>query len=108
MGGERPGPHVYCAENGVSPAHLRDLDEPSVSPIALSSGAAPAALIRYLRPQVRSRPASGKNLHSRVLLYSQYADRAKGMRYAIFARNPVSVTDHGRFGTMVGLLVKER
>jgi hypothetical protein len=36
------------------PAHLRDLDESSVSPIELSSGAAPAALIRYLRSSIQT------------------------------------------------------
>ena len=33
--------------------------------------------------------------YSGVLLCSQYADRAKGARYAIFAGDPVPVTDHG-------------
>jgi hypothetical protein len=49
MGENGPARMCIAPKNGIFLARLRDVDERSVSPIELSSDAAPAALIRRLR-----------------------------------------------------------
>jgi hypothetical protein len=50
MGENGPARMCIAPKNGIFPARLRDVDDRSVSRIELSSGVAPAALIRRLRP----------------------------------------------------------